>query len=1578
MNPEFTGKSFKLKTFFQKLDNIDSQKCFKSYFGYDGRSQFDGTIFRFPLRNKNWVSKIKINEFYDTDRVMTTLFEPLMKEAETILVFLKNVKSIELFIKKEASKVPKRIFSVEIPPNDSNEIGKLDLSDPINNLTDEVKIMIRLFPITVNHVKMGKEGVWLVVNLIGFPHSPKDLSEFYRKNKIKNYIPWIGMAFETGIEMGQLPKRDCWSYCYNWDEGDIHSCIKNILSNFKFNLKIPSSYFLTSNSGKLCCFLPTPENSHFPFHIHGYFALSNDRRRIKWPTPDSNDTDSKWNKVLIEQLGVNCYAIFHQIIVHRFHHENPDKYHYQFCVVDASNEQSLVSIMVNQGLTQLQNCKMIYSHPCDKWLDIRSGIYHPKMEGKSLPYEEFIGEVLETLEQPFVFLPNNIIEIFNSLPELRCRTEERIISPCLLRTLLKTNCDSERLVSKLNSHFQDSLNLLKYITSDLDINFSPLCIPKLLKDIPLLPLSSSTMTKFSTNQHKPIYIYKPRLSLIDIFPGLDGSFVDPNIPLDVFSYFLILATKYPTAINLKDISNIKMDIGLLVKLFKLSLTRVFHKCEGTLLWDSQNPTYVSWIKSVWSFLGTDQNLAKSLGALPLLPKEEIGSADNQLLPIVMSRIYIQYSSDATYQSVEMLLRESGCIFVYKHGFIQCLDRLIFPSLPDGLLTVLEKSNSVCQQFTRLLGTKDNALLFQTIVNILNQKHDFTPNQSKIIKQLPIFPNMSENYISLSHGTVRVPEIFDLPSISLNYPNHFLSPLHSKVNALYNVLRIPCTNIDTFVTNYLINFMQTLEENHKLSDHFTLSQFLLRNLGFLSQQSLSVLKDFEWIVDSINFSVTSTHLKYRKPNELFNPEDQILRKILPPNSRFFPHCKYNQFSQHIRSALLFNSTTCSINQLLFEEVIKTAVVYLQSSFNTSRTDPEHQTHFLDLLKFVNQFIFRQTDALSLTPVVRDALCNNKLVLPCYQKPNYPNCLPFLGKKSLVQIGSVVFCKQSEIPLVASVKICANELPDYKPLLSSLNCQVGLSGKMLIEQLSLISKKEIEVSDVSKVHQNLRKIYSSPLLLSENINAEFEFVYLKSENMFLCPRRIVKVKFPFPLEPFYYSFDSLNYSDDAWKLFHRHGASAELTDQMLYDILLKLRGQQMDEKYGISNCIDLVGNIIKHLHKNGFHTNKYLLCKDNQLRLASECVFSDSGCTSNNSQIEKDGQVFYLLHDDIPIYVAIQLGAKSFELTLLGDEDIFGFCDSVGQYEDLVTRLNNILQQYQSSIDVYKELVQNADDAKAKSVKILIDYSTFPSNSILTPSMKTWQGPAIYFYNDSQFTDEDFKNIMKIFGQTKRDDVFKIGKFGLGFNTVYHLTDLPSFVSGKYVHILDPQMSYIAKNCPKPGIRVDFTKNYGNLKNYKDQFCVFNLQLFNCNVFCREQYNGTLFRLPFRNKASKISEEIYEKETIKKFASNIIDETEDIIRFLQHVTSIEIYERVSINAKAVRLLSLKKKVDTNPFPTDHSFLSCNSDHFQSIFNGCKVPISCHQKITIIEQNRKSTTTRKYIVSYASGAQQCQDFF
>ncbi|KAL6760936.1 hypothetical protein V8C86DRAFT_1785830, partial [Haematococcus lacustris] len=141
---------------------------------------------------------------------------------------------------------------------------------------------------------------------------------------------------------------------------------------------------------------------------------------------------------------------------------------------------------------------------------------------------------------------------------------------------------------------------------------------------------------------------------------------------------------------------------------------------------------------------------------------------------------------------------------------------------------------------------------------------------------------------------------------------------------------------------------------------------------------------------------------------------------------------------------------------------------------------------------------------------------------------------------------------------------------------------------------------------------------------------------------------------------------------------------------------------------------------------------------------------------------------------------------------------------GQSEALTTRLKHIIQDYPEGPGVLMELLQNADDAGAGRLSLMLDAVQHPANSVLGPAMAQWQGPALLAYNDALFSPADFSAIARIGQDAKLSRPAATGRFGLGFNSVYHLTDVPGFVSGEYLVLFDPHAKYLPGISPaQPG-------------------------------------------------------------------------------------------------------------------------------------------------------------------------------
>lgn len=88
-------------------------------------------------------------------------------------------------------------------------------------------------------------------------------------------------------------------------------------------------------------------------------------------------------------------------------------------------------------------------------------------------------------------------------------------------------------------------------------------------------------------------------------------------------------------------------------------------------------------------------------------------------------------------------------------------------------------------------------------------------------------------------------------------------------------------------------------------------------------------------------------------------------------------------------------------------------------------------------------------------------------------------------------------------------------------------------------------------------------------------------------------------------------------------------------------------------------------------------------------------------------------------------------------------------------------------YTDHYSILKELIQNADDAGAHEVNIVFLH---PSPGFLHPLLT---GPLLLFVNDEKFTAENARSIHQRRSSDKSADGSKIGMFGLGLKSVFHL-------------------------------------------------------------------------------------------------------------------------------------------------------------------------------------------------------------
>ncbi|KAA1478275.1 ATPase domain of HSP90 chaperone/DNA topoisomerase II/histidine kinase, partial [Dentipellis sp. KUC8613] len=208
---------------------------------------------------------------------------------------------------------------------------------------------------------------------------------------------------------------------------------------------------------------------------------------------------------------------------------------------------------------------------------------------------------------------------------------------------------------------------------------------------------------------------------------------------------------------------------------------------------------------------------------------------------------------------------------------------------------------------------------------------------------------------------------------------------------------------------------------------------------------------------------------------------------------------------------------------------------------------------------------------------------------------------------------------------------------------------------------------------------------------------------------------------------------------------------------------------------------------------------------------------------------------------------------------------GSIEGFGQEVDLTATIRSILSAYTFGTGLFKELLQNSDDAKATKQVILLDWRSHLAQSLCNPILADKQGPALLAYNNGILSDSDWKGIRKIYESSKSDQSSKIGKYGQGFRSCYHVTDTPQILSGDHLVILDPQNQIH----PDGGVRLNIADA---AVKFQDQFSVFD-----CLVPEDQRgrfFNGTIFRLPLRTTRSRIKDQTVDAKQIENLLHEFI--------------------------------------------------------------------------------------------------------
>jgi Domain of unknown function (DUF3883) len=229
---------------------------------------------------------------------------------------------------------------------------------------------------------------------------------------------------------------------------------------------------------------------------------------------------------------------------------------------------------------------------------------------------------------------------------------------------------------------------------------------------------------------------------------------------------------------------------------------------------------------------------------------------------------------------------------------------------------------------------------------------------------------------------------------------------------------------------------------------------------------------------------------------------------------------------------------------------------------------------------------------------------------------------------------------------------------------------------------------------------------------------------------------------------------------------------------------------------------------------------------------------------------------------------------------------------GQEYSLLKALNKLVRDYSLGVSLFKEFIQNADDAEATEIRFILDQTSQASRVFHNPKLAQLVGPALLAWNNASFKDQDIKNIRSLGDTEKVLKPASTGKFGLGFNTCYNVTDYPLLLTGPNIYLFDPhKTAYDYSESAPPGKCWPLSSQLWSTSS--DLLSPFQPLGLSPN---QSEFPGTAFRLPLRTSDhdginGQIKRGPVSPDKIQELFQGFTRFAPSILLFLKHLLRIE---------------------------------------------------------------------------------------
>lgn len=820
---------------------------------------------------------------------------------------------------------------------------------------------------------------------------------------------------------------------------------------------------------------------------------------------------------------------------------------------------------------------------------------------------------------------------------------------------------------------------------------------------------------------------------------------------------------------------------------------------------------------------------------------------------------------------------------------------------DVLVKLLRQTTNINERYLIQKFEELSASKRKKFAVFMSQVNDMDATVNNFLKKLKIFPVVQKQ----NHNTLcSVSEVDKItPPKYAEYPiSHPATMIDGNFKGIQLAIMLGCSR---WTDEELTLDILTRIKDKKICENGKIDAFMD---FFLSRIQFATPKQIE--VSTLIPFIESEDGERRTPQELFEITENLENLFyeekdrLPRNRQFVI-----KHINGLKTLRLKSSVDISIDDL--EKTLDFIIG------NDSSLSNETKLKIKTFENLANQLVNPTDSALQNENNILEKMRSSSWMPSKTKKPiHYPQKMLWSCLEDKLQSPDKMYHSEYEM-LVGSVALVAksslnSELLDYllhqKP-----------SSDLVLKQLLLLSENYNDCTYRSEFLPMLTAIYNylaNDRLLQSTVDVYREKNIVWTGNVFAKPKHVF-IDFindsteKMTLEPYMYQIQIENEKHKI--LFSQLGCVDKIEVENILNILCDIKECQKslsceNSKHNLL-VVEGILNVLEELNdKNrlsGDEIDRILFpvkTRNNLFELlpAKECTYVDY--KRENDEIEDDEEDLKFVHTKIRSSLAENLGVPSLTRRIVeikGVEDI-----PWGQKEELTDRLKSLIEEYADGISVLKEMLQNADDAGATCLKILYDERTNEDakKGLIDKGMAECQGPAIWVYNNAKFEEKDFQNIIKLGAGTKMADLTKIGKFGLGFCSVYNITDVPSILSGDSFVILDPRMIHLGKalkdNNPGLRFRISDSKTRHRLRH---QLRPYN-GIFECDFQSERpvmSYEGTIFRFPLRTAKQadetnrQISPKQYTKDDVARLIYKFIEDAGNLMLFIQNVNKIEFF-------------------------------------------------------------------------------------